>query len=135
MVEVITGIYDVDSNYTEGQSKNIIVAGREAIDNLIQNLFSTSSAYDNKSYGERVYEPTYGCELERRLFEPMDEMVAEEIQTIIYDAIVTFLGELYVTRDSIAVRPNYKTASYDVLIVYKYDTSIESTSFSIASGG
>lgn len=117
MVNTITT--DLDSTFTEGKSTSELVKGADALNNMILNLFKTSSQLGN-SLGQRPYENTYGCNLEKYLFEPLDLTVAIDIKDELYDAITTFLPEFYVTRSSIIVSPMYDEDAYRIYIAYVY---------------
>lgn len=112
-------ITDIDSEFMEGQSNSELLRSKEALNNMIKNLFETSSQIGD-SLGERPYENTYGCNLTRYLFEPLDDATALEIKDVLYEAITTFLPEFYVIRSSMAVIALYNEDAYRILIAYVY---------------
>ena len=112
-------IADIDSKYEEGKSSSEILTGVDALRNFILNLFKTSSRLGD-SFGERPYEPTYGCLLEKYLFEPMGVSTALDIKDTLYDSITSFLPEFYVTRNSIIVNPLEDVDAYRVYIAFVY---------------
>ena len=112
-------IADIDSKYEEGKSPSEILTGVDALRNFILNLFKTSSRLGD-SFGERPYEPTYGCNLEKCLFEPLGVAVALEMKDTIYEAITTFLPEFYITRNSIIVSPLEEADAYRVYVAFVY---------------
>lgn len=117
MVE--TKLADLDSEFKEGISTSEILRGKDALNNLIQNLFRTNAQLGN-SLGDRPYENTYGSNLEKYLFEPLDVQVSLDIKDSLYDAITSFLPELYITRSSIMVNPLYDEDAYYIYIAYIY---------------
>lgn len=112
-------IADIDSKYEEGKSASEILTGVDALRNYILNLFKTSSRIGD-SFGERPYEPTYGCALERYLFEPLGVSTALDIKDTLYDAITSFLPEFYITRKSVIVRPLEDEDAYRIYIAFVY---------------
>lgn len=112
-------ITDIDSEFSENSSESELIRGKEALNNMIKNLFETSAQIGN-SLGERPYENSYGCNLTRYLFEPLDDITALDIRDVLYDAITTFLPEFYVIRSSIAVVALYNENAYRVMIAYVY---------------
>lgn len=112
-------ITDIDSKFEEGKSSSELLTGTDALRNYILNLFKTSSRIGN-SYGERPYEPTYGCALERYLYEPLGIEIAGDIKDTIFDAITSFLPEFYLTRSSILVNPLYDIDAYRIYVAFVY---------------
>lgn len=112
-------IVDIDSDYQEQLSPSELVKGKSALTNMILNLFTTTCR-KGEFLGERPYEPTYGANLEEKLFEPLDPITALEIQDVLYESITTWLPELYVRRETIVVDPIYANDAYDVQIVCLY---------------
>ena len=112
-------ITDIDSKFEEGKSSSELLTGTDALRNFILNLFKTSSRIGN-SYGERPYEPTYGCALERYLYEPLGIEIAGDIKDTIFDAITSFLPEFYLTRSSILVNPLYDIDAYRIYVAFVY---------------
>ncbi len=58
-----------------------LVSAEEDIQESLEILLSTS-------LGERVMQPTYGCNLDKQLFEPLNPTVASSIKQAIRDAIL-----------------------------------------------
>lgn len=114
-----TVITDINSDYKEGLSPTELVKGREALNNMILNLLLTNPRTGNH-FGDRIYEPTYGCGLEYYLYEPVDTEVALTIKDTIYDSITSWLPEFYITRNSIIVKPDFDNSLYDITIAYIY---------------
>lgn len=125
-------LIDIDTDFTEGKSKDILLRGREAINNWILNLFTTSSQFDDYT-GDRPYEPSYGSNLERFLYEPVDVFTASDIKDSIYDAITTFIPELYVNRNSISVVADGGNACFHITIVYLYRGDPGNLQFTVKS--
>ena len=72
----IEDFIDLDGSFEQGKS-NIILTGKKAVDNQIFNLFTTTSISSDAGTGERIFEPTYGGNLEQFLFYPFDVQVLE----------------------------------------------------------
>lgn len=123
-------LIDIDSDFEEGKSKDVLLYGRETLKNWILNLFTTSSS-NGDFLGERPYEPTYGANLERYLFDPVNEFTALDIGDSIYDAITTFLPEFFITRSSIIVTPNQTLPGYVIVIVYIYQGETNNLKFTV----
>lgn len=117
----IDRLTDINSAFHEGRTPSELVWGVDAIANQLQNLFTTSSRVGDDFLGDRPYEPTYGCGIERHLFDPLDEMTAEEMKDDIYDAVTTFIPEIFVTRESIVVIPDYDNNAFKVFVYYVYE--------------
>jgi len=62
-----------DVSFT-GNSRNSL--GDEALSDAINNIIATSP-------GERLFDPTFGCDLESLLFEPIDQTTASMILSMI----------------------------------------------------
>jgi len=112
-------IQDLDSKFVRNHSVSEILRGDKALNNMILNLFETNNQYEN-SLGDRPYEPTFGCNLQRYLFDPLDLNIAMDIKDELYLAITTFMPEVFVTRNSISVVPIYDEDAYKIVVAYVY---------------
>lgn len=128
MVKVLT---DIDSDYKEQLNSSELVKGKDALDNMIRNLITTSPN-QGSFLGERIFEPSYGCNLERYLFEPLDETTAIDIQDVIYYSVSNFLTEIYLPRNAIFVTPDYNSDSYNIYLYYSYRGDVNELNFSLA---
>lgn len=121
---------DIDSKFQEGISPSELLKGVNAVKNMILNLIKTTAQNDT-SLGERPYENTYGCDLERYLFAPLDEITALNIRDSLYDSITAFLPDLFVTQNSIMVVPDYSQDLYMVYIAYVYQGNPDDLEFNL----
>ena len=64
----------------------------------------------------KLYDPEYGCNLDRFLFEPIDELTASLIQTSIETAIQKF--EKRVTDLNVYVEPIYDDNTFNITIEF-----------------
>ena len=123
-------VIDLDGTYNQGKPV-LILQGKSAISNQIFNLFTTAS-YDGVGTGERIFEPTYGANLDRYLFEPLSENIAEDIEDFVYDQVSTNLSDiLYVTRESVSVTIDEINSAYIVQIIYYYNGQIDKATFAV----
>jgi len=127
-------ITDLDSDYNEETTRNIIVKNRDAIRNLVFNLLSCNNGANYNFQGDRLYEPTYGCMLERKLFEPVDEFTASDITEIIYDAVTDFLPELNLMRSNIATEVTDDNQGYRVVLIYSINNIQDILRFTLHRG-
>jgi len=127
-------IYDLDSDYNKETFKNILLKGPKALNNYIFNLLTSCFHLSYQFNGDRLYEPTYGCMLEHKLFEPVDDKTANEIVDLIHDALNEWIPELGVSRSSIAVTPTEDEQGYKVIIIYQYNDFYEKLKFDISRG-
>ena len=67
--------------------------------------------------GERLYQPKFGCNVRRALFEPMSEITSDTIRTYIEDSIRDF--EPRVKTIKVLVEPNEFRNLYQVSVVYE----------------
>lgn len=116
MVNILT---DINSDYQEQLTPSELVKGKDALNNMILNLLTTSAKQGN-FLGDRIFEPTYGCNLERYLFEPLDQSTATDIQDAIYDSVSNFLTEIYLPRNAIYVSTDYNQDAYHIYLYYAY---------------
>lgn len=116
MVKILT---DINSDYKEQLNSSELVTGTDALNNMLLNLFTTSSQLGS-FLGDRIFEPTFGCDLERYLFEQVDDTTAQDIKNTIYDSVSNFLPEIYMPRSAIFVITDYDNDAYDVTLMYSY---------------
>lgn len=127
----IEDFIDLDGSFEQGKS-NIILTGKKAVDNQIFNLFTTTSLASDAGTGERIFEPTYGGNLEQFLFYPFDDKTGNDICDFIYDQITDNLsGIITVTRQSISYQLDFENMGYIISIYYVYAGKLESVKFAI----
>jgi len=103
---------DVSMSFQVNPLSSDIVAlkNQNAIARSIRNIVLTSP-------GEKIFNPRFGSEVSRLLFENIDEITAIAIQDEIETSITNF--EPRVSLTSIITRPNFDNYSYDVIITYR----------------
>lgn len=79
-----------------------------AIMNSLRNIFTTNP-------GEKILDPTFGLNLTKWLFEPVDEFIAQEIGEAIVEGIEKF--EPRVSVRSITVNMDAERNQYDLKLV------------------
>lgn len=105
LYEDVNSLFTLDSN-------DINIFNVEAINVQIQNLLCTI-------IGSRVKEPTFGSAIPELLFEPCDDVTAWQIQTAIWDALVTWFSDrLILDLGNTTVTPNSDGNGYIAVIVY-----------------
>lgn len=123
-------IIDLDGTYNQGKPV-LILKGQSAVSNQIFNLFSTAS-YDGVGTGERIFEPTYGANLDRFLFEPLSENIALDMADFVYDQVSSNLSNvLYTTRENVSVKIDELNSAYVVEIMYYYGGKVDRTVFAV----
>ena len=88
----------------------VVSKDASAIKQSIVNLLMTNK-------GERVYQPEYGSDLRRFLFEPMDFATAASIQSNIVSTIKKFEPRIGVL--SLVATPNFDENGFDVEMTYE----------------
>ena len=103
---------DININFKKHPVTNDLVVSKDAsaIKQSIVNLLMTNK-------GERVYQPEYGSDLRRFLFEPMDFATAASIQSNIVSTIKKFEPRIGVL--SLVATPNFDENGFDVEMTYE----------------
>ena len=84
----------------ERRRKSVVMISDEAdINSSLEILLSTSK-------GERIMQPTYGCDLKRLLFEPLDISLKAYIKDMIKTAILYFEPRIRLDDVSLESKPN-----------------------------
>jgi len=86
-----------------------IVTNEQAVSESIMNILNTKP-------GERVMHPTFGCNLEQYLFDPIDDITTIYIQKEIEDALNMF--ETRINQLKVIITPLYDDNAYDVQIIF-----------------
>ena len=102
---------DINITFKKHPVTNDLVVSRDAsaIKQSIVNLLMTNK-------GERVYQPEYGSDLRRFLFEPMDFATAAAIQSNIISTLKKFEPRIGV--QTITAIPNFDDNGFDCEMVY-----------------
>jgi len=74
-----------------------------AVNEALKNLFLTGK-------GERFFNPTFGTDVRRLLFEPMSPIIMDQLNTMIRDAIISF--EPRVSVESVQVDAGAQTTVF-----------------------
>ena len=103
---------DINITFKKHPVTNDLVVSKDAsaIKQSIVNLLMTNK-------GERVYQPEYGSDLRRFLFEPMDFATAAAIQSNIVSTIKKFEPRIGVL--SLEAIPNFDDNGFDVEMTYE----------------
>ncbi len=101
---------DVDISFERGRDGDLVKdTDIEAIKNSLINILQTPK-------GTRRMLPTFGCNLEWYLFEPLDSITARDIGNTIVEAINTW--EWRMVLDNVNVFSNEDNYQYNVTISY-----------------
>ena len=103
---------DINITFKKHPVTNDLVVSRDAsaIKQSIVNLLLTNK-------GERVYQPDYGSDLRKFLFEPMDFATAAAIQNKILSTLSKFEPRIGVL--SIEAVPNFDDNGFEVEMTYE----------------
>ena len=103
---------DINITFKKHPVTNDLVVSKDAsaIKQSIVNLLMTNK-------GERVYQPEYGSDLRRFLFEPMDFATAATIQSNIVSTIKKFEPRIGIL--SLEAIPNFDDNGFDVEMTYE----------------
>ena len=103
---------DINITFKKHPVTNDLVVSKDAsaIKQSIVNLLMTNK-------GERVYQPEYGSDLRRFLFEPMDYATAAAIQNNIISTIKKFEPRIGIL--SLEAIPNFDENVFDVEMTYE----------------
>ena len=82
------GIFAPKSKNPDGLSDLAVLTNEQAVMEAVYNILLTEP-------GERVMNPTFGCNLNQYLFEPIDRITAMNIMTEVYDAVSNFEERVY----------------------------------------
>lgn len=92
---------------------DLVIENIEAINGQIQNVLNTV-------IGSRIKEPTFGSMLPFLLFDPTDEETAWMIETAVWDALITWLGDrIDLDLAQSRVIMDKINQSYDATVVYR----------------
>lgn len=97
-----------------GQSE--LLTNEHAINGSLYNLFMCQ-------IGTRAWQPTYGSDLPKLLWEPIDAITAQRIRIAIITAIREWEPRVELMPGRSNITPNYTHVGYDVLLVYKIKSS------------
>ena len=91
-----------------------LISNEESVIEALKNLFNTRP-------GERLWDPEFGLDLDRFLFEPLDLWTAERISSAIKTAINKY--EPRVISTDVKITLNYDDLFYDIDVYFKIATS------------
>lgn len=97
------------------------VINSDAINQSLYSLFNTRR-------GERVFNPSYGTNIPRLLFDPLDSLTAKEISDEIQLSLTTWEGSR-IRIISFDIVTNYDTSSYEIYIEYQIVNTQNVSSF------
>jgi phage baseplate assembly protein W len=89
----------------------------ESVYQSLNNLLSTNK-------GERLFNPTFGADLDNLLFEPLDELTSFTIYSNIVRVISQEEPRVDLDYSSSKVIPNFMNNSYDVILKFKLKSTI-----------
>jgi len=89
----------------------------ESVYQSLNNLLSTNK-------GERLFNPTFGADLDNLLFEPLDELTSFTIYSNIVRVISQEEPRVDLDYGASKVIPNFMNNSYDVILKFKLKSTI-----------
>lgn len=92
-----------------------------AIFNSIYNILNTRK-------GERLFLPTFGCDLEDIIFEPIDEDTSLLIYQKVVEAIENWETRVTLDYGRSSITPDYDANAYDIKLVFSINL-LEEQSF------
>lgn len=96
-------------------------------DSVAQSIYSILST----KKGERLFKPDFGCDIEKYLFEPCDDITSEKIYLEIYQAITRWDTRIILINSKSTVVANPENHSYTIKLIFKIaglgDTYFDST--------
>lgn len=95
----------------------------DSVKKSLRNLLLTNK-------GERIYKPTYGCDVHKMLFEPMTQTSSDMVQSFIDEAIK--LHEPRVRVIQIQVAADEIANAYRIAIVYEVINSTQPQTLTLA---
>lgn len=95
----------------------------------VEAIFSSLYNILNTRPGERLHLPSFGCNIEDILFEPMDDGTALLIYQRIIEAIEVWEKRVTLDYGQTDVVPDYDNNAYDITIVFSIN-SLEEETFS-----
>lgn len=103
--------YDVDLDFGKHPATNDInrKVGAEAIRAALYNAFN----YDKF---EKPFNPEYGANVRRFLFEPIDSLTTETIKDLVRETILNY--ESRISVDSLLVQPDYDRNGYRIRLAF-----------------
>lgn len=102
---------DVNIDFTKG-SNDLLVYGFDAINNMLLNVLDTV-------IGERDFEPTFGTKSLFLLHEPNDSVVADLVETELYDRIRRWVPYIDISLKGIICQPIPQKQAYRIVFVYR----------------
>ena len=105
-----SALKDISINYSR-DSNELIVYGLDAINNMLINVVETF-------IGERDFEPTFGCNALYILHEPNDSIVADKVETELYDRVRYWVPYIDISLRGIICQPIPQAQAYRIVFVY-----------------
>ena len=102
--------------FTRGPQSVVMVSDNEDIHQSLEILLTTS-------IGERFLRPTYGCDLRRYLFEPLDEGLVAYIRDLVNNAILYHEPRIRLTNLTLTSRANEGTLLIELAYVIRSTNS------------
>ena len=104
-------VIDINSNFTYDRNP-LLVFDVEAVNNELYNLIYTTP-------GERPFEPNYGLDLWKKVFDPCDDITAWEIKNILLGGILRWMPHIKLCGGTeVIVKPEWP--GFQITIVYTF---------------
>lgn len=97
--------------------------GQSLYTDLVYNDMAINSSIGNIlgiNPKSRWYLPTFGSNLDAVLFEPIDIIQTQILETLIFDAIRYWENRIVIIESASRVSPNYDNQTYNIVLAYKY---------------
>jgi len=103
---------DLYTNFNKHPDTGFLLKNTDAnsIKRALRNLILTNK-------GERLFQPDFGCNIRKALFEDMSDITTDTIKIYIEDAVRDY--EPRIKIEQVIVAPNETHNSYEISIVYE----------------
>lgn len=123
MASSTTTSYYKDLNYRYSMDSGaLVVSNEDDINRQIALLLSTS-------LGSRPFEPTYGSQVMKLLWDPVDDITAWRLETAVFIAIEKWITEITVDTSNTSITTLGAGNGYSIYVPYTVNVSNSNASF------
>lgn len=123
MASSTTTSYYKDLNYRYSMDSGaLVVSNEDDINRQIALLLSTS-------LGSRPFEPTYGSQVMKLLWDPVDDITAWRLETAVFIAIEKWITEITVDTSNTSITTLDAGNGYSIYVPYTVNVSNSNASF------
>lgn len=103
-------IYSDINQYTP--ETQILLTDEESVYQSLNNILITKP-------GQRIFNPEFGSDMDKVLFEVMDEVTAAQLYRTVTEAVERWEPRIIIDNSQSDIIPNYDSNSYDVKLVFE----------------